>query len=119
MMKHTSMSLLLALTALLAAHVALTAVPAPAPRGVAPETPVAREQIVDRKAKLFTIPESHKINMVLIPAGSFVMGSPAGEVGRRKDETQRSVTISKPFYITQVVSEVEEILTGGRAATGT
>ena len=35
----------------------------------------------------------------LIPAGTFTMGSPEGEEGRRDNETQHPVTISKPFYM--------------------
>lgn len=38
--------------------------------------------------------------LVLIPAGSFVMGSPAGEWGRMpNEEPQRKITISRPFYM--------------------
>jgi formylglycine-generating enzyme required for sulfatase activity len=37
--------------------------------------------------------------MVLIPAGKFKMGSPASEKGRRIDETQHEVTLTKPFYM--------------------
>jgi formylglycine-generating enzyme required for sulfatase activity len=38
--------------------------------------------------------------MVVVPAGSFTMGSPASEVGRRDDEgPQRSVTIAKPLAV--------------------
>src|SRR5258706_5600409 len=39
---------------------------------------------------------------VLIPAGSFVMGSPAGEAKTEKEsvlETQHKVTLSQPFYL--------------------
>lgn len=37
---------------------------------------------------------------VLIPAGSFMMGSPDSETGREGDETpQHPVTISRPFYM--------------------
>jgi len=36
---------------------------------------------------------------VLIPAGSFVMGSPPDEPGRDDDETQHRVTISRSFYL--------------------
>jgi formylglycine-generating enzyme required for sulfatase activity len=35
----------------------------------------------------------------LIPAGTFVMGSPSGELGQGTDETQYTVTISEPFYM--------------------
>lgn len=35
----------------------------------------------------------------LIPAGTFVMGSPSDELGRGSDETQYTVTISEPYYM--------------------
>jgi formylglycine-generating enzyme required for sulfatase activity len=46
-------------------------------------------------------PYTNSIGMtfVLIPAGSFQMGSPVGEEGRDRDEQQHKVTISKPFYL--------------------
>jgi WD40 repeat protein/formylglycine-generating enzyme required for sulfatase activity len=34
-----------------------------------------------------------------IPAGTFVMGSPEDEEGRKDDEYQHKVTITKPFYM--------------------
>ena len=37
--------------------------------------------------------------MVKCPAGTFMMGSPSGELSRLKDEEQHQVTISKDFYI--------------------
>jgi eukaryotic-like serine/threonine-protein kinase len=41
-----------------------------------------------------------KMRLVLIPAGKFIMGSPATEAGRGSDEgPQHEVTISKPFYM--------------------
>ena len=40
-----------------------------------------------------------KLEMMLIPAGKFVMGSPKKEVGRYGDETQHEVTLTKPFYM--------------------
>ena len=45
---------------------------------------------------------SHKTtNMVLrrVPAGTFTMGSPTNELGRRTNETQRSVTLSQDCYV--------------------
>ena len=39
------------------------------------------------------------LEMVLIPAGKFMMGSPASEKGRSDDETQHEVTLTKPFYM--------------------
>ena len=39
------------------------------------------------------------IPMALIPAGHFLMGSPAGEAGRADDEVQHEVTLTKSFYL--------------------
>ncbi|HWG44661.1 MAG TPA: formylglycine-generating enzyme family protein, partial [Gemmataceae bacterium] len=40
------------------------------------------------------------MKFVLIPAGTFIMGSPAEETGRTPDEgPQHEVTITRPFYI--------------------
>src|SRR5207244_653687 len=41
------------------------------------------------------------MTLVEIASGRFTMGSPAGEAGRRPDETQHDVTIDRPFYIGQ------------------
>jgi len=35
----------------------------------------------------------------LVPAGTFMMGSPADELGRQRNEDQRRVTLTQPFYI--------------------
>ena len=40
-----------------------------------------------------------KLEMVLIPAGKFKMGSPASEKGRSDDETQHQVTLTKSYYM--------------------
>jgi formylglycine-generating enzyme required for sulfatase activity len=37
--------------------------------------------------------------MVLVPAGSFTMGSPSSELGRSGNETQYQVTLTKPIYV--------------------
>src|SRR5262245_19752045 len=39
------------------------------------------------------------MELVKIPAGSFLMGSPKSERGRYDDETQHEVKITKPFYL--------------------
>jgi len=39
------------------------------------------------------------MKFILIPAGSFIMGSPSNEPSRSSDETQHQVTISKLFYM--------------------
>jgi len=68
---------------------------------VKPEMTVDKQAVISLKAAMFTIPETAKINMVLIPAGKYTMGSPQGEVGRQADERQHEVTISKPFYMAE------------------
>lgn len=40
-----------------------------------------------------------KLATVKIQSGKFAMGSPASETGRQRDETQKSVTIDKDFYM--------------------
>lgn len=39
------------------------------------------------------------IGMVVLPAGTFLMGSPTSEFGRSRDERQWTVTLSHPFLI--------------------
>ena len=39
--------------------------------------------------------------MVVIPAGSFMMGSPATEAGRRDNEPQSRVTIARAFAVSK------------------
>lgn len=43
--------------------------------------------------------KTDKLVLRRIPAGTFVMGSPANEPGRETDETQHTVTLTKDFYI--------------------
>jgi formylglycine-generating enzyme required for sulfatase activity len=37
--------------------------------------------------------------MVLVPSGTFIMGSPTSEPGRNSDETQHAVTLTKAIYV--------------------
>jgi formylglycine-generating enzyme required for sulfatase activity len=50
------------------------------------------------KAKRWTLPIT-AMEMALVPAGEFMMGSPADEKYRADSELQRKVKISKPFYM--------------------
>jgi formylglycine-generating enzyme required for sulfatase activity len=43
--------------------------------------------------------KSVKLEMVLVPAGKFVMGSPKKEDGRDDDEAQHEVTLTKSYYM--------------------
>ena len=54
------------------------------------------------------------IVMLLCPPGEFVMGSPASEAGRKDNEAQHSVTITKAFYLseTEVTQEVWQKVRG-------
>ena len=45
------------------------------------------------------ITNSIGMKLVLIPKGTFMMGSPKTEEGRVQDETQHQVTISKDYYL--------------------
>jgi len=62
-----------------------------------------------------------KLEMVLIPAGKFTMGSPAPEVGRRENETQHEVTLTKPFYMGkyEVTQEQWEVVMGNNPSSRT
>jgi formylglycine-generating enzyme required for sulfatase activity len=53
--------------------------------------------------------------MNYIPAATFTMGSPSGELGRATDETQHSVTISRSFFLgqTEVTQGQWKALSGG------
>ena len=79
-----------------------TTATAPAPEvEVPPWAHVAPEQIAE--AAKHGVPAAFEndlgMRFVLIPAGTFRMGSPQDEEGRSDDETLHEVTISKPFYM--------------------
>ena len=74
---------------------------APPPLDIPTWAKVAPEQIAEAKKHGVPVAFENELGMrfVLIPAGTFLMGSPEDEEGRQDDETQHEVTISKPFYI--------------------
>jgi formylglycine-generating enzyme required for sulfatase activity len=62
-----------------------------------------------------------KLEMVLIPAGKFMMGSPASEKGRNENETQHEVTLTKPFYMGkyEVTQEQWQAVMGNNSSSRT
>jgi formylglycine-generating enzyme required for sulfatase activity len=65
---------------------------------------------IDRKAGLPTrvLHRASGIVLVLIPAGEFLMGSPADEVGRGRREDQHRRVIRRPFYLGETEVTVAE-----------
>ena len=60
--------------------------------------------VVEQNSKPGTKPgtlitNSIGMKLALIPEGEFLMGSPANETGRFKDELQHRVRITRPFYL--------------------
>jgi len=101
-------------------------VPSCAPTSRNPETPAARS-VPQQEPAPQTVPQQElpktkavdlgggvKLEMVCIPAGKFLMGSPKDEVGRQNDEVQHEVIFSQPFYLGkyEVTQEQYEAVTG-------
>ncbi len=61
------------------------------------EYAIVEEMLGELQVKLAAAPAD--LQMVQIPAGSFLMGSPASEGGRDSDEDQRTVKIASSFYM--------------------
>ena len=81
-------------------HVESTPTPTIAPTA----TPVATPTLTPNPGQItidLDLPSSAKpLEMILIPAGAFTMGSPSDENDRDSDEgPQHEVTISQPFYL--------------------
>ena len=88
-MKYTT-TILITLAALVCAIAA---------RADAPKADLDVARMKKLAAGIYEIPDSHGVMLTLIEAGKFQMGSGRKEVGRLKDETQRKIEISRPFYI--------------------
>ena len=54
-----------------------------------------KEEVAD----IVKVAASIEKDLVLIPVGKFMMGSPESEKGRRDNETQHEVTITKSYYM--------------------
>ena len=61
--------------------------------------PLSKNNVAAQKVEIINLDKDVKLEMVLVPAGKFKMGSPANEKGRGFDETQHDVTLTKPFYM--------------------
>ena len=59
-----------------------------------------------------------KMELVWCPPGSFTMGSPESETGRKKDETQHRVTLTKGFWLgkTEVTQAQWEAVMGNNSS---
>ena len=73
-------------------------------RGPAEKEPPVQAQKNEPLKKEETVPPKYVTNdlgmkFAWIPPGSFLMGSPEGEKGRKRDETQHKVTLTRGFYM--------------------
>ncbi len=60
---------------------------------------VMAQEVKPGKAEVIDLGKDVKLEMVLVPAGKFKMGSPASEKERSDNETQHEVTLTTPFYM--------------------
>jgi len=70
-----------------------------APNGVPDTSAIKKLMTPDQLALGGPVVNSVDMVLVPIPAGEFMMGSPASEPDRGDDETQHEVKITKPFYL--------------------
>jgi len=65
-----------------------------------PDLPTTEQSLAAANAgELKEVVNTIGMKLVLIPAGTFTMGSPASEKDRNDDETQHQVTLTKPFHM--------------------
>ena len=57
------------------------------------------KESIQKENFVISLDNDVKLEMILIKAGSFAMGSPVGELGRDKDETQHEVKLTKDYWI--------------------
>ena len=62
---------------------------------------VMAQEVKPGKVEVVDLGKDVKLEMVLIPAGKFIMGSPASEKNRDNDEVQHEVNINKSFYMSK------------------
>ena len=61
--------------------------------------PVLETNIREGENCQISLPLGAEIDMIWIEPGSFMMGSPSGELGRDDDETQHRVTLTKGYWL--------------------
>lgn len=66
------------------------------------------QEVKSGKAEVVDLGKNVKLEMVLIPAGKFMMGSPESEKGRHDNERQHEVTLTKAYYIGKYVVTQEQ-----------
>ena len=72
----------------------------PEPKVVVENPPAVAPLDTKRKEATYALGNGVNLEMVLIPAGEFMMGSPDADVGAQSDEKpQHRVLITKPFYL--------------------
>jgi len=83
---------------------------------------IASQQAIgeEKTAQGETFTNSIGMKFVLIPKGTFMMGSPSSEKGRRSNETQHEVTLTKGFYMqaTEVTQGQWQSVMGTRPWSG-
>ena len=105
-------------------RLARTAEPEPEPAGVTKAKEIQKgvakslQKEVEEKTDLGI---GIKLDLVLIPAGKFKMGSPESEDYRMDNETQHEVTLTKPFYMGkfEVTQEQWEAVMGNNPSSRT
>lgn len=77
----------------------VTPTPLPQPP-IVTSAPQASAESVEKKGNLtFKLADDVDLEMIWIPAGTFMMGSPEDEQGRNDNEKQHQVTLTKGFWI--------------------
>ena len=82
---------------------------------------VMAQEVKPGKTEVVDLGKDVKLEMVLIPAGKFIMGSPPSEMGRKTNETMHEVTLTKDFYIGkyEVTQEQWEAVMGDNPSSRT